>query len=151
MMLTWGLWMVLSSRRCPYTCLHTRKKNVIFRTGIKHWEGMDKYCECSLKTHTFRLPCVHIPVLFFIISSFLGGLLPTFKTPWLSHIESYWFFILLFCVDKFLWKKFETPWISKATSADERHHFNLHQHILPVKKEGRRKNVVLICWNILPV
>jgi len=137
--------MVISSRRFPHTWLHAC---VTSQIGIK---GVSNGPDCSLK----NVHChVFIIIALFLISSFLGGLLPTFKNPMVEPREIIFVLLLLFYAnvsymessatrftnfpDRNL-RLTETPWISKAISADERHRFNLHQHILPVNKKKRKK------------
>lgn len=124
MMLTWGLRMVISSRRFPYTCLHARKMSHSNwnQTWKRSWINIVNVAQKTYISTLIRIYDCHVfKVLFFIISSFLGGLLPTFKTPWLSHTESYRFLLCILFLfyaygnkhdvfHKFLRKKFETNW-----------------------------------------
>lgn len=100
------------------TCLcHIRNRN----------QGHKNAPECSSNTYVIRIYNCHVFILLlfialFFISSFLGGLLPTFKNPMVESrkiILMSFVLLVILCscqryginrdeVDKFPWKKFET-------------------------------------------
>lgn len=81
--LIWGLWMVISSRRFPHTWLHACVTSEI---GIKGIKTVLNVAQTTYVSTVIRIYNCHVFILLlfialFFISSFLGGLLPTFKNP----------------------------------------------------------------------